>query len=258
MILKNNISFLLLIILLGGCKTLGLNPFRKTPKNSFFNYHDKKFQCHAGTGIRDMEKFELYKEKIWNPVKDTYNSDNKTRISSEIVIVGNSLIHIFEDRLLKQEFPNLNIVGRGIGGDTTELLRERFKSNVLSLNPKTIIIEIGGNDLIYGKCLSTIQENISNIISDVQSFNPKIKIIILSLPPTLSAELNSIVPAYNSFLIRLAKNKNLDYIDLWNEMRDVDAPTLKQEYIRPFDTIHFNENGYRLIGRLLRPILNQK
>jgi lysophospholipase L1-like esterase len=258
MILKNNISFLLVIILLGGCKTLGMNPFRKTQKNSFFNYHEKKFQCHHGSGIRDPDQFKLYKDKIWNPVRDSYNLDNKTKISSDIVIVGNSLIHIFEDRLLKQEFPNLNIVGRGIGGDTTELLRERFESNVLSLNPKTIIIEIGGNDLIYGKCLSTIQENISNIISDIQSYDPKIKIIILSLPPTLSTELNSIVPTYNLFLIKLAKSKNLEYIDLWNEMRDPDSPIIKQEYIRPFDTIHFNENGYRLIGRLLRPILNQK
>ena len=51
------------------------------------------------------------------------------------------------------------VQGRGIAGDMTESLRARLRDNVFPLNPKNIIIEISGNDLIYGKCLN-IQKTI--------------------------------------------------------------------------------------------------
>jgi lysophospholipase L1-like esterase len=257
MILKNKILLVCSLVFIS-CKSFSIrNPFQPKIKNSFFNYHSKNFECFSKQGVRDSDIFNLYLLK-WNELKDSYKQQNLVKKKADIVIVGNSLIHLFEPKLLEKEFPNVDIVARGIGGDTTELLDLRLSETVFNLNPKTIIIEIGGNDLIYGKCLSTIQANTKKIINTIREYNKNTKIIFISLPPTLSPELNSIVPSHNSFLQKLSKEENFSFIDIWNEMRDENLPILKEEFRRPMDGIHFNEKGYEVIGKQLRPLLLSK
>lgn len=256
MTLKNSL-FIGLILLLGeSCSTLSKIAFLKKPKFSFFNYHEKKFSCYKGSRISDPEIFEMYKKDGWEKFRTEYEKKNSEKKNAEVVIVGNSLIHLFTDELIKKEFPKKDIVGRGIFGDTTDLLYQRLDSTVLSLKPKTIIIEIGGNDLIYGNCLSNIKNNTSKIIDKIYSYNKNTKIIFLSVPPTRMSELNSIVPIHNQALVQLSKEKKFIYIDLWDEMREVDSPFIKEEYTIEKDYIHFNEKGYNLIGKLVRPYLN--
>lgn len=253
--LKSSFLFLFILFLGESCSTLSKISLLTRKKSSYFNYYHKNFECHKGEGMRDPELYDMYKKEVWGKFKSEYEQKNLDKKKADIVIVGNSLIHLFSDDSIKREFPNKDIVARGIGGDTTELLHDRLDSTVFSLKPKTIILEIGGNDLIYGKCLSDIKNNTSRIIDKIYSYNKNTKIILLSVPPTLMTELNSIVPMHNQSLIHLSKEKKIIYIDLWEEMRDLDKPIIKQEYTRPRDTIHFNEEGYKLIGKLVRPYL---
>lgn len=255
MILRNSISFLLIGLFIN-CSTLSFGKSR----NDFFDYHDPKFQCLAEAGWRDPDLFSRYQTLGWNVFRQRYNEENAKIKSANTVIVGNSLIQLFEDRLIQKEFPNLGVVGRGIGGDMTEGLRIRLPDNVFALNPKTIIIEIGGNDLIFGKCLSFTEKNIRGIIEDIRSYDKKIKIVFLSIPPTKSSNLNAIVPILNANIQELAREYNFIYLDLWKYMRNNDLPIIKEEYVRyaesgKMDKIHFNEKGYEVIGQLVRPLL---
>lgn len=256
MILRNSILFSLLSLFVS-CSSL---PFIGKQKIDYFNYYESNFQCHSDAGWRDSNLYSRYQELAWNPLRKKYNDDNARIKTANTVIVGNSLIQLFEDRLIQKEFPGLNVQGRGIAGDMTESLRARLPDNVFSLNPKTIIIEIGGNDLIFGKCLAYSENNIRGIIEDIQAYDKKVKIVFLSVPPTKNATLNAVVPVLNATIQNLAREYNFVYIDLWKYMRHPDLPVIKEEYIRyaefgKMDKIHFNEKGYEVIGQLVRPLI---
>lgn len=186
-----------------------------------------------------------------------YSQDNKQVISAKTVIVGNSLVHLFTPELMEKELPNRNVVNRGIGGDMTETLLLRIDEDVLVLNPSTVVIEIGGNDLIQGKCLSRIQTNVHSLVAKIRSRLPRARIIFISVPPTDVRHLNAIVPVYNQFLATLPNEyPNLVYVDTWNGMRDENLPTIRRDMLREGrDKIHFNEKGYSIWGKMLRPLL---
>ncbi len=259
--LKNSLLLFIILFLGESCSTLSKITLLTKKKSSFSNYYQKNFECDKSPGMKDSELYEFYLKNGWEKFQSEYQNKNLEKKKAEIVIIGNSLIHLFTDEAIKREFPNKDIVGRGIFGDTTELLYERLDSNVFNLKPKTIILEIGGNDLINGKCLSIIKNNTSKIIDKIYSYNKNTKIIFLSVPPTLATELNSIVPLHNQSLMNLSKEKKFIYIDLWDEMLNLDKTQIKDEYVLidkktlKKDSIHFNEEGYKLIGKLVRPYL---
>ncbi len=47
---------------------------------------------------------------------------------------------------LAEALPESEVVNKGIGGDTLEGGRRRFKNDVLALHPKVVVIELGAND----------------------------------------------------------------------------------------------------------------
>lgn len=248
---KNKLAFGLLSLLVFtfiGC--------RSTPKR---NYFDSRFQCFAESGWRDSDKYQKYIESAWLPTRLLYQADNSQIKQSRVVFAGNSLVHLFLPDLIQKEFPDERITNRGIGGDMTETLLTRLDDDVLSLKPETIVIEIGGNDLIQGKCLSLMQNNILSIVEKIQKQNPNTQIFFMAVPPTRVRELNQIVPIFNLFLNQVAtKNKNVKYIEVWDVMRELDSPTLREEFVRPNkDPLHFNEKGYEVWGEKLRPFLKK-
>lgn len=220
----------------------------------YSNYYKLGFECSSVAEWRDLDSYKEYLSK-WNLQKEIYNEQNRQKKTAKNVLAGNSLVQLFNEELLRKEFASYDIVNRGIGGDSTFTFLKRLDENVLSLNPSLVIIELGGNDLMQGKCLSSIEENVRTIIQKIKAHNPKIKIAFLSIPPTTKPELNSIIPVYNSFLFSLAKpEEGIYYLDAWRYMREANSPAIKTEYQRDKDPIHFAEKGYEVWGMLIRPI----
>lgn len=243
-------SFLSFIpILLVSCSIL--------PKRTHYsNYYKSGFKCSVEASWENTkETAYLDYLKKWSSIKQIYNEQNRIKKTAKNVLAGNSLVQLFHEELMHRELAGYDIVNRGIGGDSTFTFLDRLEENILALNPSLIIIEIGGNDLIQGKCLATIEENVKTIIKKIKAHNPKTKIAFLSVPPTTKPELNSIVPVYNAFLWSLAKpEEGIFYLDAWRYMRDPNSPSIKAEYIRENDPIHFSEKGYEIWGQLIRNI----
>jgi lysophospholipase L1-like esterase len=245
---KNKTRYLILLLVsIFSCTSLT----KKKP-----DYFSVDFKCSNSPGWNgDSKGYQFYKNQ-WDNLKNKYFFENTKLSRAKVVITGDSLIQLFTMEKLNKEFPGIDIQNRGIGGDTTYLLLERINENVINLKPELILLEIGGNDLIQGKCLSYIENNFTSIIQTIQTNLPNVKIIIISVPPTGVAELNSIVPVYNLFLFNFTStHKNIEYVDVWKEMRDPDKPTIKKDYSRLNDKIHFNDAGYEVWGKLLRPFI---
>ena len=236
----NTLFYLSAILLLSACQT--------TRSDAYF--YKKGIHCRAVGD--DSAEFSAYK-KNWNKFKSYYNIQNLAVGQAKTVIAGNSIVHLFVPQLLQREFPGISIVNRGIGGDRSDLFLTRLDENILSLKPATVIVEIGGNDLIARKCLDDIYINVREIARRVLS--SQARLILVSVPPTSEKKLNAIVPTYNKFLKNLAaEHKDIYFIDIWSRMKNGDN-AIREEFVIPGDTIHFNENGYKIMGELLRPYL---
>ena len=66
-------------------------------------------------------------------------------VKPDIVFIGDSIIDWWE---IQPYFSHLGtVVNRGIGGETTDSLAERFKQDAVDLQPKAIVVLEGINDL---------------------------------------------------------------------------------------------------------------
>ncbi|AVV49606.1 GDSL-type esterase/lipase family protein [Leptospira santarosai] len=222
-------------------------------KKSYTDYTSSRFECWGGIGYRSSEKFEQYRN-LWYKMRSIYREENQRIKTANAVFVGNSLIQLFPNEMFVREFPGA--VNRGIGGDMTETLLERLEEDVISLNPKVIVLEIGGNDLLQGKCLYLIESNLVKILDKLTQSLPNTKIVILGIPPVRASSLNNISPVVNlAWVFIIQSYKNVIFLDNWQWFREKDRSVLREEFWLERDEIHLNENAYKIWVEKLKPIL---
>lgn len=142
---------------------------------------------------------------------------------------------------------NLNAKNSGCNGDTTASMLSRYYKDVLSYNPNKIFIMGGSNDLMSGRSISSIIENLELMIKDALSINST---VIIGIPPIIftnmayrlfseSSFYNYVekeLPNLRSSLINLCDNYSISYIDFYNlTLNKIDL------YL---DGVHLNINGH--------------
>ena len=243
-----------IIVFLGSCKTSQSRG--KGPGKDYFN---NNFKCTEGMlpyeNRQDYLSFyREYRKKAFQ------NTSNKEVFA---VITGDSTTALFYQERLNKYVPGIEIINRGIGGDTTAMLLQRLDEDIIAIKPKVIIIEIGGNDILAGRCLSSILKNTDKIIKHLREKLPTAEIIIVSIPPVVTWKANSITPFYNRQLEYLTENySRVHFMDLWPILSEQERPLLKKDYhlFLPggkLDHVHLNEGGYREWGKLIESALKK-
>ncbi len=216
------------------------------------DYLDHEFHCTEGPLPTETDSgFRLIKEAV----RQSWTGENRT--TARIVLTGDSTIALFAGPRLQAYLPGLDVANRGIGGETTAGLLERLDRDVVSLRPQTVVIVIGGNDILQGRCMKDVLNNTAAVFRALKQKVPGVQIVMVSVPPVVSWKANSITPYYNRKLEYLTRDEQVQYLDLWPSMADTDKPQLKEEFrfVLPngrVDQVHFNEKGYEVFGRLLR------
>ncbi len=204
------------------------------------------------TDIRYLGLYQAYRQQF----------KEENRKSAFAVIAGDSIAALFVPERTQKYLPEFDIANRGIGGDTSTLFLQRFSEDIVPLSPKVIVLSIGGNDLLGGRCINSILTNIQSILTTMRSMTSA-KILVMSIPPVLTWKANSIAPFYNEKLDSLVGAvPGASFIDFWPTMSEIDRPMLKQEFWqeipgRGYDSVHFNERGYENWANLLRPELKK-
>ncbi len=178
----------------------------------------------------------------------------------DIVFIGDSLTfgygvsreNSWVNLLVKNyTFTYLN---KGVNGDTTIGMLSRFFNDVVNIKPKYCFILGGTNDLLSGKNITSVYENILLMIKDC--IENRIIPIILS-PSYISekeatsrwssypdySEINENLLTLNNKLNFYCQKKNLLFVDLFNT---TNTAFLNNEDIY-IDGIHFNNSGHNLI-----------
>ncbi|HEX3583544.1 MAG TPA: arylesterase [Thermoanaerobaculia bacterium] len=134
----------------------------------------------------------------------------------------------------------ITIINAGVSGDTTEIALARLEKDVLSRDPRIVIVGLGGNDYLQSTSITTTEENLRSIIDKIESAGAAVILLGFRFP--------SINADYEAMYKRVAKDKGCLLVP--NVLSGIlTHPELKS------DEIHPNARGYQMMAdRIAGPL----
>ena len=181
----------------------------------------------------------------------------KTIDPNRVVFIGNSITEGW-GRFDKDFFLNNAFVNRGIGGQTTPQMLIRFKPDVINLNPKSVVIMAGINDIAGNTGPITIGNIAENIISMAEiAVASNISVYICSTMPAIDfpwspgLEPGPKVVRLNSILKNYCAKKGISYVDYYSVMSDSKGGLKVPEFTSADDLVHPNLAGYKVMEKII-------
>jgi lysophospholipase L1-like esterase len=132
------------------------------------------------------------------------------------------------------------IVNAGRSGDTTASALDRLNSDVLSRNPRVVIVLLGGNDFLRGVPSEETFRNLSTIVERIRSRGAAVVLVGVSV--------GLFTDPYDDQYEALARRTSAGLIaDILDDILGHSD--------RMSDSIHPNDRGYEVIADRLEPAL---
>ncbi len=125
------------------------------------------------------------------------------------------------------------IINAGVSGDTTESALARVDKDVLSRDPRVVIVGLGGNDYLQSVPIATTETNLRSIIDKIEAGGAPVLLLGFRFP-SLNAD-------YEAMYKRVAKDERCLLVP--NLLSGIlTHPELKS------DEVHPNARGYQLVA----------
>ncbi|MCH2061973.1 MAG: GDSL-type esterase/lipase family protein [Verrucomicrobiales bacterium] len=171
-----------------------------------------------------------------------------------LVFLGDSITQGWGDNF-RGHFKGIKVANRGISGDTTRGVLIRLKEDVLSLNPKGVVILIGTNDLEENASPEVIAGNLQLIIGALKKHNSKMPIILCSTFPSSATKkrpADQIKKVNQLYFTAVKGDPQVTVLDTWLLFADAKGDAKKAEFP---DLLHPNQVGYDKWAAALQPLL---
>lgn len=175
--------------------------------------------------------------------------------SQDIVMLGNSLTENGGDWGRRLGWKH--VVNRGIIGDEVMGVYDRLHQ-ILPGHPKKLFLLIGINDVSHGLTADSIAGLIDHTVERIRRESPQTRLYLQSLLPInesfgryrLLTGKTDLVPQINARLRELARERQIDFIDLFPLFTEPNTSVLRKELTT--DGLHLNEDGYRIWVKALK------
>jgi lysophospholipase L1-like esterase len=174
---------------------------------------------------------------------------------NRIVFLGDSITELWKI-LDPVFFTQNNYVNRGISGQTTGQMLQRFEEDVVQLKPAVVVILGGINDIAQNAGPVSLEDTYKNLIMMAEKAKAhKIRVVLCSVLPANEFTWHpGLEPAgkvirLNAMLKHYAKTNKLVYVDYHAGMVDKDLGL--QAKLSP-DGVHPNAQGYKIMKPLLQ------
>lgn len=191
-----------------------------------------------------LEKYALENQQLLQQLND----------GNRIVLIGDSITEFWE-RYDSIFFSQNNYINRGISGQTTLQILERFQNDVVDLQPKSVIILAGINDIAENNGPISIEEIMNNIVSMVEkSLKNNIEVVLCSVLPANNFYWNpkiqpiEKIKQLNQKIKAYSLSKRIKYVDYYTQMVD-EKLGLDKKYAD--DGVHPNLAGYLKMKSIL-------
>jgi lysophospholipase L1-like esterase len=205
---------------------------------------------------RFIEESRRLSAQDW-PALCRYRAANDAAMASatrpRVVFMGDSITEnwaLADPRLFEG-----GVVNRGISGQTTPQMLLRFRADVLALQPATVHILAGTNDVAGNTGPTRVQDFKDNIMSMAELARAHgIRVILGSIPPAASfswrPQLEPVprIRELNTWLRDYAAKKGFEYIDYYTPLAG-SAGELRPELGN--DGVHPNRAGYQIMRGLV-------
>ncbi len=189
---------------------------------------------------------------------DTFAAANKALLEKatkepEVVFMGDSITHRWN---LREYFPGKDWVNRGISGQATSQMLDRFADDVLQLKPRAVVILAGTNDIANGISNEAITANIAAMISQAQAEG--IQPVVLAVLPVSDYHAadnpyfrasdrrpRAVILDLNRRLESLCRTKDVPFVDLYTIAAD-NSGQIPADWAD--DGLHPNALGYAAIS----------
>ena len=181
--------------------------------------------------------------------------ESMPKYDNEIIFLGDSLTDYIQ---FSEIFPALNIINRGIAGDTTTGVLNRL-DEIISRQPAKLFINIGLNDIFYKVDSVEIAANIRKIIERVKAGSPETKIYLETLLPVvnnskfLTGRPSNIINSVNKLLPEIAKDLDCKLLDVHKFFAEDD--NMPERY--SVDGVHMNGAGILKWMQFLEPYIKE-
>lgn len=181
--------------------------------------------------------------------------DEPALTDKDIVMLGNSLTEGGGD--WSQRLGKKNVVNRGIIGDEVMGVYDRLHQ-ILPRHPAKLFLLIGVNDISHDLTADSIAQMIRLTVERIRRESPDTRLYLQSLLPfnesfgrykRLTGK-TDIVPEINARLEAMAKEKGIDFINLFPLFTEKGTNVLRKELTT--DGLHLNEEGYRIWVKALK------
>ncbi|MGB2370199.1 MAG: GDSL-type esterase/lipase family protein [Flavobacteriaceae bacterium] len=172
-------------------------------------------------------------------------SVQKQQQQNLVVFYGSSTIRLWDH--LQQDFPSYNTLNLGFGGAFIHSLTTHFETLFQELQPKAIVLYLGGNDLSLGLSAREITDKIQTFIEMVHQKFPSTIIFNISIKPSFERQdLLEVIQQINKGVLDLSMQfSHLHQIKLYeallNENEQIRSDVLLQ------DGLHLNKLGYEIL-----------
>ena len=176
---------------------------------------------------------------------------------NRVVFMGNSITQLWSS-FDPSFFTDNSFVNRGIGGQTSPQMLVRFRSDVIDLNPKAVVIMAGTNDIAKNTGPISIKNTANNIISMSEiAIANKIDVYICSTLPAIDflwspgQEPATKVIKLNSILEKYCSDNGLAYVNYYTVMADSKGVLKVPKYTAENDLVHPNLAGYKEMEKII-------
>lgn len=157
--------------------------------------------------------------------------------------------------IIKDKY-NIEVINKGINGDTTSNMLFRVYEDAIILKPTHILVMGGTNDFLMGYKESTAFENLKCIIDDIK--NHEIKPIVgipIKTCSTLGKKywssfidysvVNEKLNSYKTHLIKYCKDNHIPYFNFYDRL---ESENLDDTFLY-LDGIHPNKIGHSIMAK---------
>lgn len=171
-----------------------------------------------------------------------------------IVFYGSSTLRLWKN--VAKDFPDWNTLNLGFGGAFIHSLDKYFDVLFSKIQPKSIVLYLGGNDLTLGYSSSKIVDEILSFIKRIHSKFPKTDIYNISIKPSLerAGQLDKIKMINHRLKTRTDSLEYFHQIDFYQSLI-LNNKIRKDHFLQ--DGLHLNSNGYEVLKNCLNQSLSQ-
>ena len=160
-------------------------------------------------------------------------------------------------------FSRNGYVDKGISGQNTTQMKNRFQKDVIALNPQVVVIMAGTNDLAQGVTEADIAANIAEMATAAKAAG--IKVVLCSVTPnddTYSKLSNpktkgAHIVALNKLIKSQAESNGHSWCDYWSSMvTDAENDLSMKVAYRLYDNLHPGPDGYDVMEPIVKAIID--